>query len=116
MYRDKKIVDRADFDRERAAILRQAPDLRSYAESQLAKAPGVRDAVVRAASQRAAGQIVRSFSAILHFLEAVDIRAFAQRQLPVLRQFATATSALPETAEYQKYYLRSATEMERLLA
>jgi len=116
VYRDKKIVGREDFDREKTAILRDAPDLRSYAESHLAKVPGVREAVARAASQRAGGQVVRNFSAILYLLEAVDIRAFARRQLPVLRDFAAATSSAPETAEYHKYYLRSAAEMERLLA
>ncbi len=116
VYRDKKIVDRGDFDREREAILRQAPGLRSYAEAQLAKAPGVREAVVRAAAPRAAGHIVRSFSAIVHSMQAVDTRAFAERQLPVLTDFAAATASVPEVSDYHQYYLRSASEMERLLA
>ena len=72
--------------------------------------------MARAASQRLAGQFVRSFSGVLHLLEAVDSRAFAARQLPVLRDFAAATSAVAEAAEYRQYYLRSAKEMERLLA
>ncbi len=64
VYRDKKIVSREDFDRERRALEDQAVPLRAYADRLMAN-PEVAAAVEKAAKNPRGGYVVLNFSAIL---------------------------------------------------
>ena len=116
VYRDKHIVERADFDNERKDLVEQAPILRAYAERLMANAPNVKAAVEAAAKKPRGGTVMLNFSAILPRLDDLDIKAFAQAQLPVLKDFARKTENLAEAKDHHRYYTDTATAMERVLA
>ena len=115
VYRDKSLVERADFDRERAALLAQAPILRAYAERLLATAPNVAQALEKAAKKPRGGQLVLNFTAILPRLAEVDVAEFARRQGPGLESFAEKVEGTDAPAEYGRYYRENAAGMARFL-
>jgi Fe-S-cluster containining protein len=115
VYRDKKIVDRQDFDRERADLLEQAPILRAYAERLMKTAPNVTAALEQAAKKPMGGRVVLNFTAILSRVPGMDVADFARRQLPVLRDFAELTADTPADSEYHRHYRDCAAGMERFL-
>lgn len=115
VYRDKKIVEREDFDREREELFRQASTLRSYGEWLLESAPPLKEELIRVAKKRTGGHVVVNFSTLLPHLPEVDVVAFARKQLPVMTEFAAKTAAVPALAEYHKLYLECAAEMEGVL-
>jgi Fe-S-cluster containining protein len=115
VYRDKSLVERGDFDRERDALLGQAPILRAYAERLLTTAPNVATALEKAAKKPRGGQVVLNFTAILSRLTDVDVVDFARRQHPVLEDFAEKVEGTDAPAEYARYYRESAAAMARFL-
>ena len=115
VYRDKKIVDREDFDDEREELIRQASTLRAYGEWLLESAPSLTDELVRVAGKRTGGHVVVNFSTLLPHLPEVDVVDFAQKQFPVLTEFAAKTYRIPAFAEYHKLYHECAAEMESVL-
>jgi len=114
VYRDKKVVLREDFDRERRALRDQAATLRAYADA-LVTNPDVAAAVEKAAKKPRGGWIVLNFSAILPRLEQVDGGAFSRSHLPVLTEFADRTAGIAGLADYHRYYLDNAAGMARFL-
>lgn len=116
VYRDKKIVDRADFDLERKDLVDQAPILRAYAERLMANAPNVKAAIEAAAKKPRGGTVMLNFSAIVSRLDGLDLTTFAAMQHPVLSQFAAKTENLPDAKDHHRYYQDTATAMERILA
>lgn len=115
VYRDKKIVERQDFDGERDELFRQAPALRSYGEWLLDSSPPLKDELIRVAKKRTGGHVVVNFSTLLPHLPKVDVVDFAHKQFPVLAEFAEKTSADPALAEYHKLYAECAAEMKSVL-
>ena len=115
VYRDKSVVERTEFDRERAALLAQAPILRAYAERLLATAPNVASALEKAAKKPRGGQVVLNFTAILPRLTDVDVADFARRQGPVLEAFAAKVAGTDVPDEYERYYRENAAAMARFL-
>jgi Fe-S-cluster containining protein len=116
VYRNNEIVVRDDFDRERQALVEQAPVLRAYADRLLAMAPNVAAALEQAANKPRGGYVVLGFSAVLSRLDHVEAAAFARRQAPVLRDLAARTAGLCGAEEFHRYYRDNAAAMERLLA
>ena len=117
VYRDRKVVDRADFDAERAALLREAPIVRAYAQAVLSKVPHAMADLARASSAKhGGGYVVRSFASILPYLAGVDRGDFARRQAPVLNAYAAATADDPAAANHHRHYVNNAREMARLIA
>ncbi len=114
VYRDKKIVCREDFDRERRALEDQAVPLRAYADRLMAN-PEVAAAVEKAAKNPRGGYVVLNFSAILPRLQQVDAAAFSRLQLPVLTEFADRTAGVAELADYHGYYRDNAAGMAQFL-
>ncbi len=114
VYRDRKVVLREDFDRERRALRDQAATLRAYADA-LVTNPDVAAAVEKAARKPRGGWVVLNFSAILPRLEQVDAAAFSRSQLPVLTEFADRTAGISGLADYHRYYLDNAAGMARFL-
>lgn len=110
VYRDKKVVLREDFDRERRALMDQTAILRVYADKLLGN-PEVAAAVEKAAKNPRGGYVVLNFSAILPRLPQVDAAAFSRSQLPVLTEFADRTAGVAELKDYHRYYRENAAAM-----
>jgi hypothetical protein len=115
VYRDRKIVERLDFDRERAALLEQAPLLKDYAEKLTATTPWAAAGLAKAASLRPPGRVVVNFSSLLSKLPQIDRKSFAAQQAPILRQFEAKTANSPDLAVFHGHYRDWAVELERNL-
>jgi len=115
VYRDKAIVDRTDFDRERADLEGQAPALRAYADLMLKAVPGVADTMAKLAAKPMGGKMVLGFSSFLRLHKQVDAAQIAGQQLPVLTEFAARTAGASDLAEFHRQYLSFAKEMERFV-
>ncbi|OHC74112.1 MAG: hypothetical protein A3G18_04545 [Rhodospirillales bacterium RIFCSPLOWO2_12_FULL_58_28] len=115
VYRNKKIVHREDFERERRELGDQTPVLRAYAEGLMANAPNVAAALEKAANKPRGGFVALNFTAIVSRLPRIDMAAFAQKQFPVLTMFADKTAGMSEAAEFHRYYRDNAAGMERFL-
>jgi Fe-S-cluster containining protein len=113
VYRDKAIVERADFDRERKALLDQAPVMQRYAEYMLKYSPWIADNLAAVAA-RPDGSVVTSLSSFLTATRQPDAAQLASQQLPVLRVFAEKTAEIAELAEYHRNYAGWIKEMEYL--
>lgn len=116
VYRDKAIVERADFDRERRALVDEAPIIRAYADRLLALAPNVAAGLEKAANKPQGGHLVLAFSGILPRLGEVDAADFAHRQVPVLADFAARTEGMPGVEEFHRYYRDNAAALGQVLA
>lgn len=114
VYRDKVIVDRTDFDREREELVRQAPVLRAYAEKLMAHMPMMADLLMQAAKKPGGGHVAVSFASLLRHLKGIDREAIALRQLPILADFKARVAGQPSLTEYHRNYGDWAWEMERL--
>ncbi|MCX7139651.1 MAG: YkgJ family cysteine cluster protein [Proteobacteria bacterium] len=114
VYRDNKIVARGDFERERGALLQEAPLMRAYAEYMLKYMPLLADTLAAGANKGAGGTAVTSLSSFLTATRQRDVSALASRQLAVLNEFAARTAGRAELAEYHKHYAGWAKEMDYL--
>ncbi|MBK1642818.1 zinc/iron-chelating domain-containing protein [Chromatium okenii] len=111
VYQQRKIVDRSDFDAERAALVAQAPMLRTYADTTLKHYPTVLAQLLKAAQNPAAGRFIVGFASLLRWHKAFDPVTFAQAQHPLLCAFAERTAAAPTLAIYHRYYQEAAAEL-----
>jgi Fe-S-cluster containining protein len=107
VYGDKDILDRADFDAERGALLAQAPVIKAYADKLMATAPGLAEGLGKVVAT--GGEVAVGFASLLRALPGVDLGAIARAQIPVLADFASRTEGAWR-ARYQEW-LR---DMERL--
>ena len=107
VYRDKAILDRADFDAERRALLAQAPVIKAYADKLLATSPALAEGLGKAVSK--GGEVVVGFASLLRALPDVDMGAIARAQVPVLADFAERSAG-----EHRQRYQDWLREMERL--
>lgn len=115
VYRDKRIVEREDFASERRELVDQAPVLRAYAKTVMAKAPNVAAALEKAANTPRGGTVVLNFTALVSRLPRTDMTAFARKQLPVLTAFAEKTADMSDAADFHRYYRDNAAGMKRFL-
>jgi len=104
VYRDGRILDRAAFDKERAALAAQAPVLQAYAGKLLTQNAEVCARVAQAAQGRVAGRVVVNFASFLRFDRSIDFGAFAIKQHEVMVRWAERTASDPALAEYTSYY------------
>ncbi|MBF0129355.1 MAG: YkgJ family cysteine cluster protein [Alphaproteobacteria bacterium] len=114
VYRDRKILDREDFDRERAALLDQVPLLRAYGEWMMKMVPGMEDNLLQAARKPGGGHVVVGFGSLLRRLADVDKAGIASAQHGLLADLAARTADQPALAEYHRQYDNWAWEMDRL--
>lgn len=115
VYRDRKIVDRVDFDRERRELADQAPLIRNYADEVMSNAPNVAAAVQKAAKKRGGGYIVLGITAVLAKLPDFGMADFIRLQRPVLDAFAARTEKVRDAEEFHRYYRDNAAAMGRYL-
>jgi Fe-S-cluster containining protein len=112
VYRQGKIVERDDFERERRELLQQAPLLRTYAEYMLKYTPLLAGHL--AAAAQTGGTAITSLSSFLTATRQLDIPGLAARQCSVLNEFAARTAGQAELAEFHRNYAGWAREMEYL--
>jgi Fe-S-cluster containining protein len=115
VYRDKQIVDRGDFDRERDEVLAQATTLRAYATWLLEAKPVLQQELSKAALNPSGGHVVVAFSTLIPRLPQVNMFDFMRKQLPVMTDFAAKTAGISGLADYHKHYQDCAAEMRRML-
>lgn len=114
VYRDKAVVDREDFDRERADLSDQVPVLRAYGEWLMRSVPAMIDNLTRATMKPGGGHVVVSFASLLRHLDDVDKKVIAELQLLKLTDYAAKISDQPKLADYLRNYEDWAWEIERL--
>lgn len=114
VYRDRAILDRGDFDRERQQLEQQVPVIRTYGAYMLKYRPWLVDGLAKAAAKPAAGHVVTSLSSFLTATRRPDAALLAARQLPVLRAYADKTASDPALADYHQQYSSWAQEMAYL--
>jgi len=113
VYRNRTIVERGDFDRERGDLLAQVPTLRAYADYVLKYMPWIVDSLA-AVAREPGSNVVTSLSSFLTAIKDYDVASLAAQQLPLLNTYAARTASAPELAEYRRNYAGWAREMEYL--
>lgn len=110
VYRQKTVVERGDFDRERQALLDQAPLLQSYAAYVLKYMPWIVDSLA-AVAQKPGATVITSLSSFFTATREKDAARLAGLQLPLLQTYAERSAGIPELQEFQRNYAGWATEM-----
>ena len=114
VYRDTSIIDRQDFEVEREQLVRDAAILKPYAEWLLDSVPSLRMELQKIAMKPGGGRVLVAFSTLIPRLPKVDIYAFAEKQVPVMKAFAQRTADNPGLAEFHQRYVDGAAEWEKV--
>jgi len=114
-YRDKKIVERTEFEAERTELLQDAEILRPFAELMLDSVPSLRMDLEKMASRPQGGHVIVNFSTLVPRLSNVDIYALAAQQLSVMEAFAALTQDNPDLKGEHQRYAACADEWRRML-
>ncbi|MBL4692143.1 MAG: YkgJ family cysteine cluster protein [Magnetovibrio sp.] len=115
VYRDKKILSRQDFQGERALLIEDSKILKPFVQLMIDGVPKLRMDLEKVAGRPKGGHIIVSFSTLIPRLAEVDIIDFAQKQLPVMQDFAAATAHQPENKDAHERYTASANDYQRVL-
>ncbi|PWC31274.1 YkgJ family cysteine cluster protein [Azospirillum sp. TSO35-2] len=115
VYRDHAILDPADFNAERAALLEQAPTMRTYADYLLKYRPWIADELAKLAAKPTGGNLVTSLSSFLTATRRPDAAAIAAGQAPLFHALAERTRDDPALADYHRNYSGWAKEMDSLV-
>ena len=114
LFRERNVVERADFDAERAQLLSQAPVVKAYAEAQLAGVPGLLDKLGMVASRPLGGDVLLGMATLLPHWPGMDAAAFARAQAPVMDAFTELTKDDESLREFHHRYRQWGREMARL--
>ena len=114
IYRDKKIVDRSDFDLERAALTKDAPILRTYANVMMQSNTSLAATLMQAAAHPVSGYFFVNFTSLLRIVRKDTLARFAQQQLPVLRTYEAKTADQPDLDVFHGFYQKTAAELEKI--
>lgn len=112
VYRERKVLDRSDFDAERRVLIEEGPSLRRFMASVVAHNPALRDQII-GASRSVSGRVIVSFVSYLRYERRLDPSDYAQRQRPVLREWLQRTEGDTRHAEFHEFYQRSLRELDR---
>lgn len=115
VYRDRRIVDRADFEAERHALIEQATAIRRYVDLLLKHSPMMLARVSKASQSSPMGRVVVSFVSLLRYDRSQDLLDFARRQAPVLEDWERRTSGNSKFSEYNTYYREALSDLRRYL-
>jgi Fe-S-cluster containining protein len=113
VYRDRKIVDRADFETEHQALVDQAAELKRYAELLLKHSPVMLARIAKASQSSPTGRVVVSFVSLLKYDKSYDLADFAVKQTPVLETWERNTLGQAKATEYNTYYREALTDLRR---
>lgn len=113
VYRDRKIVDRADFDAERSDLIEQSAAIRRYADLLLKHSPLMLARVAKSTQSTPMGRVIVGFVSFLRYDRTLDLVDFARKQYPVLEQWADRTAADVKLREYHNYYKEALADLRR---
>ncbi|AWK87390.1 YkgJ family cysteine cluster protein [Azospirillum thermophilum] len=114
VYRNHTILDRTDFDRERAELLDQAPVIRRYADYMVKYMPWILGELAKLPPGPAGGSLVTSLSSFLTATRRPDAAQIAAAQAPLFQAMAGRTRDDPALRDYHRNYAGWAREMEAL--
>ena len=115
VYRDRKIIEPADFQAEKAALTAQAAEVKAYAKHVLTYVPGVAEQLAKAAGGKFAGHVPMSWYFYLSRLKNEVAVPAATAQVETLTRFIALTEGRADLAHHHKNYLRWRDEMRRFL-
>jgi len=115
LYRDKKIVERTEFEAERAQLMEDGNILQPFAQLMLDSLPSLRMDLEKIAMRPQGGHVIVNFSTLIPRLANVDIYAFAAKQLPVMEAFAALTEGNLDQKDDHQRYVACAEDWRRVL-
>lgn len=115
VYRDRRIVDRAEFQRERDVISGQSLLLQRYVDTLGQYDPGFVMRTQMASKAAVPGRVIVGFVSWLRQNKDLDVLDFARRQHPVLSDWLEKTSGDPKATQFASYYREAMADLERYL-
>lgn len=115
VYRDRQIVDRAEFQHERDLLSRQSPLLQRYVDTLGRYDPSFVMRVQTASKATVPGRVIVGFVSWLRQNKDLDVLDFARRQHPVLSCWLEKTSRDPKATQFTSYYREAMADLERYL-
>jgi len=115
VYRNRQILDRGDFNNERAELVRQAPALQRYINLLTQYDRKTYERIVGTGKASVPGRVLVGFISYVRFNKGLDMLDFAQKQHPILRQWAERTSVDTRFAEYHNFYKNELSVLTRYL-
>jgi Fe-S-cluster containining protein len=105
VYSEGRILERTDFDAEKAALKAQAPLLQAYAESRLRLSSSLLGELKRLDPRRGiSGSLALGFTTLLPRLPDVDVDAFVEAQAPVLEDHLARISPKGPDEPFHRFY------------
>lgn len=114
VYRDRALVAREAFDAERRQLVADARILKPYAQWLLDSSPPLRAELQKIAAKPSGGRVLVAFATLIPRLPKVDIYAFAESQVPVMKAFAERTAGDPGLVEFHRRYVDGAAAWEKV--
>jgi Fe-S-cluster containining protein len=115
VYRDNKIVERQDFDRERTCLIDDAVVINRYLDLFLQHNPGQHARVLQSSKSSATSNVMVSFVSFLRYNKKYDLLDFARRQYPVLDIYVKKTAREKRYGLHHRYYSEAMAELQRYL-
>jgi len=115
VYKDREIVEKCDFEAERAELIQQAPVLKRYMSLMLQYDRDAYSRILKAASAPTPGRVVVNFISFLRFNKNLDICDFARRQYPVLTEWLSRIRGDAKLETYSSFYRDSSSELLRYI-
>lgn len=115
VYRDRQIVDRTEFKRERELLTGQSPMLQRYVDTLGRYDPGFAMRVHTAAKAAVPGRVIVGFVSWLRQNKDLDVLNYAHRQYPVLQNWLEKTAGDLKAAQFTSYYREAMADLERYL-
>ncbi len=116
VFHERKVLERADFENERNAILLQKPVIKAYADYMLKYSPFLVADLAKAAMKRQGGQVVSSLSSFLTASRNPQAKQIANLQAQALGRALALTAGVQEYADYAASYGGWKKEMDYLAA
>lgn len=116
VYRDREVVERREFDNERELLVGDAAILKPYGEWLLDSVPALAMELRKIAMKPAGGHVLVNFQSLVQRLPKVDIHDLADKQFPVMRDWAEKTAGDAALADFHKRYTDAAGEWEKVAA
>lgn len=116
VYRDKALLEGAEFKLEKQRLLRDAVILKAYGDWLLDVQPALKKELYKVALKPSGGQVLVAFSSLIPRLPKVDIYHLAEQQLPVMTAYAEKTAGDPQLKEFHRRYTDGAADWQKVLS
>ncbi len=112
VYRDRRVVERTDFENERQALLDQAGEVRTWTAKLLQRDASLAQRVTHAAQSPIQQRVVVTFFPFLRMGSPANLQDFARHQIKAVTLWAAKTANLPSCEPEHAYYTRVRAELE----